>query len=454
MAELNSLFLTFNCGRELVNTEYFAASLNQGLSKAQLPPDVIVLSLQEIAPLSYSFLGGSFLSPYLERFSQAIQKFSQLCNDEDQYETVLTSNVGMTALVLFAKPQIARKIARVETAGTGVGTWEMGNKGAVGVRLGYRTDDGSEIDLTFVAAHLAPMEDAWPRRNLDWRLINENLVFTGVTAAEKTRSRATNNQNVQDETEPLLSSATDDQHSDHEQSNALMTSPSYLFFGGDLNYRTSDIPPHPKDHETWPHPKDSPSDPKHYSHLLPNDQLSREKAAGKTLHNLSEAPVTFAPTYKFSHKAQNQAAEAAKQLQRQKSSASGAELIPNETEWHWASHRHPSWCDRVLFLAPSGREPIVHTYNSLPLQPTSDHKPVILHASIPLRSSQPLDHGTVAPFPIRAGWKQRRVAARRRELVVGIAAYLTMTWEGEALLLGTILAVIGGWAALRSLLFY
>ncbi|KEQ86087.1 DNase I-like protein [Aureobasidium pullulans EXF-150] len=452
MADLSTLFLTFNCGRELVNTDFFAASINQGLSKAQLPPDVIVLSLQEIAPLSYSFLGGSFLSPYFERFNQTIGKLNQLWKHDEQYETILCSNVGMTALMLFVKPEVARKIRSVQTAGTGVGTWEMGNKGALGVRLGYANDDDSEIDLTFVAAHLAPAEDAWQRRNLDWRLINENLVFTGVTGAEKTRTRATNSEDIQDETEPLLSSATDNQHTSQEQDNALITSSSYIFFGGDLNYRTSDISPHPDNHLAFPRRNDSPEDPTHYSHMMPNDQLAREKAAGNTLHHLKEAPVNFAPTYKFSKKAQKQAAQAAEYVERQTRSGTNAVVVPDETDWHWAEHRHPSWCDRVLYLALPGREPVIHMYNSLPLQPSSDHKPVVLYASIPTQSSKPLDHGVKAPYPIKAGWKHRREAARRRELVVGIVTYLVMTWEGEALLLGAVLAIVGGWAALRSLL--
>ncbi|KAI5262486.1 DNase I-like protein [Aureobasidium subglaciale] len=452
MADLSTLFLTFNCGRELVNIDFFAACVNQGLSKAQLPPDVIVLSLQEIAPLGYSFLGGSFLSPYFERFSKTIQKLNQIWSNDEQYETILCSNVGMTALMLFARPEVARKIGRVQTAGTGVGVWEMGNKGAVGARLAYSSDDGSEMDLTFVAAHLAPGEDAWQRRNLDWRTINENLVFTGVTGAEKTRTRATNNEDMQDEVEPLLSSATDDQDTSSEQDNALITSSSYIFFGGDLNYRASDIKPHPDHHRSFPRRSDSPEDSTHYSHMMPNDQLTREKAAGKTLHHLSEARINFAPTYKFSKKSQEQAGEVAKSVEKQSRSGANAVAVPEETEWHWAEHRHPSWCDRILYLALPGREPGIRTYNSLPLQPSSDHKPVILYASIPTQSSKPLDHGISAPYKIKAGWKDRRDAARRREVAVGIVSYVALTWEGRGLLLGAILAILGGWAALRSLL--
>jgi len=57
-----------------------------------------------------------------------------------------------------------------------------------------------------------------------------------------------------------------------------------------------------------------------------------------------------------------------------------------------------------------------------------------------------------APYPIKAGWKQRREAARRKELAVGVVTYLVMTWEGRVLLVGAVLAIIGAWAALSSLL--
>ncbi|KAI4850981.1 DNase I-like protein [Aureobasidium sp. EXF-8845] len=451
MGTLNTLFLTFNCGRELVNADYFAASINKGLSHAQLPPDVIVLSLQEIAPLGQSFLGGSFLSPYFERFSQTIEKLNQSWKHDERYETVLCSNVGMTALMLFVRPEVARNIRGVQTAGTGVGVWEMGNKGAVGVRLAYTIDDGSEMDLTFVAAHLAPHEDAWQRRNLDWRSINENLVFTKVTDAEKTRSRATNNQDIQEETEPLLSSATDDQHTSQEEENSLIKSSSYIFFGGDLNYRTSDIAPHPDNHHAFPRCNDSPEDATHYSHIMSNDQLTREKAAGHTLHHLQEASIKFAPTYKFSKRAQEQAAQTAEDVEKQVRSGKETVVVPDETEWHWAEHRHPSWCDRVLYLALPGHNPTIHAYNSLSLQPSSDHKPVVLYASIPTHPVESLN-SIKPPYPIKGGWKQRREAARRRELIVGVATYLVMTWEGRALLVGAVLAIIGAWAALTSLI--
>lgn len=462
MANLETLFLTFNCGRELVDPTYFSASLIQSLSKQQLPPDLIILSLQEIAPISYSFLGGAFLAPYFDRLASAVQKTAQSWSKDGlKYETILASNVGMTAIMILAPSSIADNVNWIETGGTGVGMWEMGNKGAVGARLGYTPSAGAEeVELTFVAAHLAPMEDACERRNTDWKDINENLVFTALPAALKARAKLTTSASSE-EVEPLLSSATDEGTKPETTAiHTLITPTSYAFFGGDLNYRTSDLPPHPDDHTSWPQPQHTPSDPQHYTHLLPNDQLTRERKAGRTLHHLTEPAIAFPPTYKYSSAAQEQAAQKARALQ--KADKYSSDPIPAADDdadavWLWAKHRHPSWCDRVLYLNPpfEGTQPTIHLYTSLALQPSSDHKPVVLYLSIPMKTLPKTGEPWVkSPFEVRKDWKERRAAARRREIVVGVAAYVALTWEGRAMLLGTVLAVIGAWAALRSLFAY
>jgi len=444
---LETLFLTFNCARQAINTDHFAASIVKGLS-TRLPPDLIVLSLQEIAPIGYAFLGGSFLAPYLDRFAEAFNK--AWGNESEQYEAILNSNLGMTAIILLAKPEVTRNVRWIETGGTGVGLWEMGNKGAVGARLGYTDGDVSqEVVLTFIAAHLAPMEDACDRRNQDWKAINENLVFGHVSQAVDARTKAVKDPST--ETEPLLSSATDGgSKASDEHIHTIISPSSYTFFGGDLNYRTSDLPPHPDDHLTWPKPNTAAGDSGHYSQLMDRDQLSREREAGRTLHHLTEAPIGFPPTYKYSSKAQEQAKHAAK------TASKAASDVPVHTEWVWAKHRHPSWCDRILYLDPPfpGTQPKIHKYTSLDLQPTSDHQPVALSCSIPLKPLPKMQNEAwvSSPFPVRRDWASYRAAARRKEVIVGVASYLALTREGEALLLGTLVAVLGAWAALRSLL--
>lgn len=438
MAELNCHITTFNAGRTEIHIDYFASSLYTSLKQASFPPDFIVLALQEIAPIGFSFLGGSLLAPYFSRFAEAVSRATKWKSGEDaDYEHVLTRNAGMTGIMVFARSGVKERIRWVEDADTGVGLWDMGNKGAVGVRVGL-----DETTLTFVAAHLAPMEDGCERRNEDWRRICENLVFEPVES--KTSSSPSNTANP--ERQPLLSNS--NPNSDEpSQPHDLFTPPSYIFFAGDLNYRTSDTQPNPSDFSDWPQPMSSPSDPTHWSKLLARDQLTREINAGKTLHHLSEAAITFPPTYKYSSRAQKLAEEAAKAHKSENDPLDLGEI--QEQVWLWAKHRVPSWCDRILYLTSA--PPNVESYTALPVQPTSDHRPVVLSCSVPRK---PLEESQVINYPryeLEDGWKERRTQARRLEVAVGVGAYLGFTGQGQMVLGGTVAGIVFGYLVLQYL---
>ncbi|KAI4197842.1 MAG: hypothetical protein LQ346_002890 [Caloplaca aetnensis] len=434
---LDVLVVTFNCGRKPIRPETFA----RHLSNATTGPDIIVLSLQEIAPIAYSFLGGSYLAPYLSQFHHAVHQAGKAFG-EAKYVNVVTRNAGLTACMVFVNEEHKSKIRWVQAAGVGVGLQGMGNKGAVGVRLGYAATEDT-LELAFVAAHLAPMEDALERRNEDWMNIVRGLVFTPVD--KKGSSSTTTLQGATEDSEPLLSNAPGSA-SDHPR--GIYTPTSHLILAGDLNYRTSPTTPQPSDHLAFPKPITSSTDPQHYSHLLRNDQLARELAAGRTCQGLREAPIHFPPTYKYSSKAQTH-----------------AETDDMTAEWVWAKHRWPSWCDRILFLdlprwmkeETPGAEIKVVWYTALPLMPTSDHRPVALSLRVPLQaipapedSEGGQDVRLRPPFGTDPRWRERRAAARRKEVVVGLLAYLFWTWEGNGVLLALILGILGGWAIVRS----
>jgi len=440
--DLNLYILTANCARNLIDVDLFADHFFDVLptSGAQSfpAPEFIVLSLQEIAPIAYSFLGGSYLVPYFESFVNAVKKATARKWNEP-YVNLVQDNTGMTGLMVFARADISYKVSWIDMAHVGFGVQEMGNKGAVGARLGYTIDDDSSktIDLTFVAAHLAPMEDALEQRNLDWKSIVERLVFS-----HKDIEGESNNE----ENTALLNHHRSSHSEDSRRD--LFAPSSYVFLAGDLNYRTSNVSPTKADIVRFPRCNVSSDDPAHYSHLFKEDQLIREMRNGRSFHGLTEAPINFPPTYKYS--------DAARQA---------AKLgIDTESEWKWSNHRWPSWCDRILFLdSPSwvgeGGHVKPRAYDALPLFPQSDHRPVALAATVPLtQSTEPsgLDHmdsrsRAVAPFAIDPSWKSRRDVARRKELVVGMLAYLGLTWEGNGLLLASTLGLLGAWVVLRSL---
>ncbi|KAJ6141150.1 hypothetical protein N7497_012043 [Penicillium chrysogenum] len=414
MDALGVYVLTFNCARNVADVDVFANHFFDALPASgagSSAPDLIFLSLQEIAPIAYSFLGGSFLLPYFDAFRRAVQKAAAQKWDH-HYVNFLTDNTGMTGLMLFARDDTLGKIAWRDTAHVGLGVQEMGNKGAVGARLGYVVEGhpSKTVDLTFVAAHLAPMEDSYEQRNLDWKSIVERLVFSHNSNGSKRLAEMSS----VDETTSLL----DDAASAHAEGSRrdLFAPNAYLFLAGDLNYRTSNIGPSIREIEHFP-------------------------AA-----ILSEAPIDFPPTYKYS--------DAAREAVRRG-------LDTGDREWEWSNHRWPSWCDRVLFLdkpswvGEAGKvKPIA--YDALPLFAQSDHRPVALVASVPLwpsgASSNTENVRAVAPFSIDPNWKSKRDTARRKEIVVGALAYLGLTREGNGLLLASLLGIFGAWFILRSML--
>ncbi|KAJ5775452.1 uncharacterized protein N7511_000463 [Penicillium nucicola] len=328
MDTLDIYSLTFNCARNLVDVDNFAQHFFDALPASgagSSAPDLIFLSLQEIAPIAYSFLGGSYLHPYFDGFRRAVSKAAAHRWDH-HYENFLSDNTGMTGLMLFARHDTLEQIAWKDTAHVGFGVSEMGNKGAVGARLGYvvEANPTRTVDLTFVAAHLAPMEDSFEQRNMDWKSIVERLVFTrysdGPPELEATEHTG------------LLNDAAF-AHSDHSRRD-LFAPNAYLFVAGDLNYRTSNTGPSLKEIVHFPRRNAGLDDPSHYTQLLKNDQLTREMQSGRCFHGLTEAPIDFPPTYKYS--------DAAREAARQGWNT--------DQEWKWSSHRWPSWCDRILYL--------------------------------------------------------------------------------------------------------
>ena len=275
-------------------------------------------------------------------------------------------------------------------------------------------------------------------RNEDWKNIARGLVFSS-----KTKERGNVTSSAAEE-RPLLSISPQDA--------SIYKSTSNLFVAGDLNYRTSAISPSPTDHiETFPQPHNDPSSPNHFSSLFERDQLSQEHLAGRTLQGLTEAPVTFPPTYKYDSKEPF--------------------LTPDEdlAKWHWAKHRWPSWCDRILYLdtpswikdQTSEAKIIPHKYTALPLQPTSDHRPVTMEFTVPLRPiPKPEEEEEVAskdpranpPFDIDINWKSRRDRARMLELIVGFTTYFVTTGEGCGIVIATFVGIVGGYFAIRALL--
>lgn len=466
MVHVKCLVLTFNCGREPVKPALFGQHISEAL-KTGPTHDIVVLSLQEICPLPYGFIGGRSISSYYQKLNEAITA----ATGEGSYANIFTRNLGITATMIYVRKDRKDCVGSVESASTGVGWHELGNKGAVGVKLSWLTGPGKYIDLTFVGAHLAPHEHAVERRNQDWMHIVQRLVFESIwvsnkrleaSQAEGTDGERSLNETNPDERQPLMAKNSGLSPSRNNKDTKLSTiyAPmSYIFVAGDFNYRTADAHPGPDDHAK--HPKFSDSSDL-IKDLFLNDQLTTELKAGRTLHGFKEVEIDFAPTYKY-------APEKQKELGEKEDDGTVKEYLNNpRINMGYAQHRWPSWCDRILYLAPfvepdAEEDKVVNNfYKSLPLMSTSDHQPVIASFSIPLnrlvsptdtRVTDLDDYRIQAPFSVDPLWRERFATARRKELAVGLAAYLGLTWEGNSIVAAAIVSVVGGYAIFKGGLF-
>ncbi|KAK5990998.1 Inositol-1,4,5-trisphosphate 5-phosphatase 1-like protein [Cladobotryum mycophilum] len=474
---LDLLVLTFNCAAKFINVPIFASHLEAAFKQnATGLPEVVVFSLQEIAPMSYAFIGDYFLSPYVARFDDAINLAAsrQLQDGEgnvvsveptlpsnkgDKPYTLVTSrNVGYTAMLLFARD--ASRLSNLQEAEIGFGAAEMGNKGAVGFRALYNTGSGESTELTFVAAHLAAMEWNLARRNSNWGTIMRGLTFENpeaVVSKMRTQDIPRPDPNFSEDDEDLehVRLLNEGRHLEDIQLQqqlhdlSVFKPSSHLFVAGDLNYRIATTSPTPK----AAFPNMDPESENHYPSFFPYDQLTRERKAGRTLHGLTEHEVRFPPTYKY--------------VVDQKS-ASGRDEN-EEVKWTFAPHRYPGWTDRILFLELppwiKGRMN-VRAYDTLPVMRTSDHRPVFLRVDVPLIAPTDLappkyqealspggriiDPRVRLPVEIDPEAWERRAAARRKEVMAGWSMFLWSTKQG-AYILGTLLATgIAGYWLYRS----
>ena len=155
--------------------------------------------------------------------------------------------------------------------------------------------------------------------------------------------------------------------------------------------------------------------------LVQHDQLTIERQRGMVLKGFEEGALSFPPTYKFQ---------------------AGTSVYEKRPE---KKLRAPAWCDRILYLpSPASKlEPLIYT--ALSVQPTSDHRPVALSVRVE-DTPTPVQSGHVqTPFSLNPAWKARQDAARRWEIMVGGASYLTLTKKGNAMVVAFIGILLGSW---------
>lgn len=212
---------------------------------------------------------------------------------------------------------------------------------------------------------------------------------------------------------------------------------SHLFVAGDLNYRISKTSPTDKSD----FPNLDPDSPNYFSRFLALDQLTLEKAAGRTLHGLRESSISFPPTYKLE--------------------------VTGDKTWKWASHRWPGWCDRVLYLdiprwvsqssATKETGMDIVAYDALPMVQTSDHRAVFLRLIVPvlepsvltpprdLHASDINDPRVRLPYPVDFDSWTNRARFKKWESIIGWSMLISQSKQGITVFTTLFLVGLGVW---------
>ncbi|KAJ3353598.1 inositol polyphosphate 5-phosphatase [Allomyces javanicus] len=178
------------------------------------------------------------------------------------YDMVACQTMAALHLCILVWNKCTHLVSNVQAScvPTGIGG-VVGNKGGVGIALSF----GSK-SMVFVNVHLTAHQDNVHLRNADYLRIERLLYFPDyVDHIDST--------DVLDADNGTLASSFFD----------------YAFFLGDTNYRINGTGPLVT-HLIATHRLDA---------CLNNDQLTAQRRAGHTFLGFSEAPITFAPTFKI-----------------------------------------------------------------------------------------------------------------------------------------------------------
>ncbi|XP_045498376.1 inositol polyphosphate 5-phosphatase K-like isoform X2 [Colias croceus] len=331
MDTLRFYFVTWNVatrspGQDLNSLLDFPSQFN----KNKQLPDFYVIGLQEVKSQPQNMLMDSL---FTDQWTSTFNKI--LCRQG----FIIAKNIRLQGIILLVYTQMKHvthlRDIEAQYTKTGLGgLW--GNKGAVSVRFNIY---GCSVCL--VNCHLTAHEHLLADRIADYNTIIK-------------------------------------EHSYHltETSNILYH--DYVFWIGDLNFRT--------DHPTGSSPTSQEIvatlqkvEKDKYTSLLKHDQLLAVMDSGEAFSEFSEPEIRFPPTYKF--------------------------LLGTDD---YDTKRKPSWTDRILYkVIANNYENItlradLISYNHIPHYMVSDHKPVVAQFNIKTFSNY--TEKTVEFAPISRIW--------------------------------------------------
>lgn len=312
-SELNVAVMTWNAGAckpSQIHSQYMNQDNNflRDYMEASSSPDILIFGFQELVDLenkkvtAKSFFKSKKKDPseqeHMSRQYRAWRDYLTRCLEDfmpPDTGYVLLNSASMVGLFtcIFVKSSLRPRIKHVHTAEVKRGMGGLhGNKGALVLRM--ILDDSS---LCFFNCHLAAGQTQTIHRNNDIAAILESEPFPP---------------NPLSQTSPVS-------HADVFASGgdgSMILDHEICILNGDLNYRIDTMG---RD-TVIKHVREN-----NLPRLLERDQLllSRKKNPGFRLRSFAEAPISFAPTYKYN--------------------------VGTDDYDTSEKKRAPAWCDRVLF---------------------------------------------------------------------------------------------------------
>ncbi|KAM3164527.1 IPPc domain-containing protein [Lachancea thermotolerans] len=300
---------TFNCGKCLhfEQTSEIDSILSHIIPKDHVH-DIYALGFQELVPLWQ----GSFpdeVQAQLQSLSSRVLNLINSLNPRRSFRLVGLNSVGAIGLLLFA--DTTYEVTSILKASARCGALCSSLKGATAIKFNLSRPSSSATDsFIFVAAHLAANEGELQRQRREGDY--NNIVGT-------------------------------------LQQELGCFEGNHVLFCGDFNFRS----------RKW---ASTPADFNNLELLQAavgvHDELSLSRKAERVFQNFEEAPITFAPTYKF-------------------------KLSVPDPEYNL--RRIPSWCDRILFQNYGSPVKIL-SYAACKREAVlqfTDHLPVVLQLEVP-----------------------------------------------------------------------
>ncbi|EDP51065.1 hypothetical protein KXX16_004951 [Aspergillus fumigatus] len=387
--EISAAIVTWNAGASTPGSVRSSNFIQEAIHPEN-PPEILVFGFQELVDLenkkitAKSLLLGSKKKDGGEKEHMSrqyrvwMEHLTRCINDcmplEESYVLLHSANLIGLFTCVFVKHKERQRIKNIGAAEVKRGMGGLhGNKGALILR--FILDDSS---LCFVNCHLAAGQSQTAHRNNDIAAILESEVLP-VENSLTTRANH------------FVSGGDGTMIMDHE----------ICILNGDLNYRIDSIPRNVIIEDIRNN---------NLAKLLERDQLlaSRRKNPGFRLRSFTEAPITFAPTYKYD--------------------VGTDEYDSSEKK------RSPAWCDRVLYRGLGRIKQLDYRRHEVR---ASDHRPVSASFKLRVKTVLPQERAAVWESCQQEFQKEKRRLASEASIEYLISVLGTDPQQARALILGT-----------------